>query len=194
MFYPKTRTLTLKINNKHLKDLTDEEIQQVITKVANNHAGKSFGSYQSEDIVQQSLMICWQKLPEYQSKRAKEKHNTKQSLENWLNKVVSNRLKNFYRDNHQNKRKKFKTDKSDYDLKKRESLLEPASINEIYSFEAKDISYGGFSTELLTLILPKISYEEYDILESVLNGEKINSYYKKQLQRKVRSILSEHGI
>lgn len=177
--------------NKHLKTLSQKEVESVIIKVANNHANKHFGSYQSDDIIQQASMICWQKLPEFQIKRAKDKNNEAQSLENWLNKVVSNRLKNFYRDHYQNKRKLFKSDKSEYDLKKRESLLEPTNIHGVACFQSKDDLPDNLPLELLNSILPHLTNEDIDIIECLLNGEKVNSYYKKYLQKKVRDIIDE---
>jgi len=76
---------------KKPKNLSKEETFEIIEIVINRIAPKyTFSGYDIEDIKQESFIICAEALKRYDNKRP---------LENFLSVNLSNRLKNFVRDN-----------------------------------------------------------------------------------------------
>lgn len=76
---------------KKLKNLSKEEALEIIETVVNRIAPRyTFNGYDLDDIKQESFIICMDALNRYDSKRP---------LENFLSVNLSNRLKNFIRDN-----------------------------------------------------------------------------------------------
>jgi DNA-directed RNA polymerase specialized sigma24 family protein len=74
------------------KNMTEEEVMEKIEKVINRISPKyAFYGYSIEDMKQESFLICMDALDRYDEKRP---------LENFLSVNLSNRLKNFVRDNH----------------------------------------------------------------------------------------------
>jgi DNA-directed RNA polymerase specialized sigma24 family protein len=72
--------------------MTEEEVMSTIMLVINRTAPKyTFYGYEVDDIKQESFMICVDALDRYKEGRP---------LENFLAVHLSNRLKNFVRDNH----------------------------------------------------------------------------------------------
>lgn len=91
--------------------LTESETLAIITKVINRIAPKyTFYGYTVDDIKQESYIICIKALDRYDDKRP---------LENFLSKNLSNRLKNFVRDNY------FISDSNDDRVK----ILQPAQLD-----------------------------------------------------------------
>lgn len=73
-------------------NMTKEEVTAVIQKVCQRSAPKyTFYGYEVKDIIQEGNIICIEALERYDEKRP---------LENFLASNLSNRLKNFVRDNH----------------------------------------------------------------------------------------------
>ena len=74
------------------KNMTKEEVLEKIELVVNRISPKyTFHGYDVDDIKQEAFMICMDALDRYDQKR---------TLENFLSVNLSNRLKNFVRDNH----------------------------------------------------------------------------------------------
>ena len=74
------------------KNMTREEVLDKINLVVNRISPKyTFHGYDLDDIKQEACMICMDALNRYDQKRP---------LENFLSVNLSNRLKNFIRDNH----------------------------------------------------------------------------------------------
>ena len=72
--------------------MTENEVVEQIEKVCNRIAPRyTFYGYTLDDIKQESFIICMEALSRYDNKRP---------LENFLAVNLSNRLKNFVRDNH----------------------------------------------------------------------------------------------
>lgn len=72
--------------------MTADQVVRQIEKVVKRIAPKyTFYGYTVEDISQESFIICMEALPRYDAARP---------LENFLSVHLSNRLKNFVRDNH----------------------------------------------------------------------------------------------
>ena len=77
----------------HIPDnMTKDQVVDQINVVVNRIAPKyTFYGYQADDPKQEAFIICMEALPRYDAKRP---------LENFLSVHLSNRLKNFVRDNH----------------------------------------------------------------------------------------------
>jgi DNA-directed RNA polymerase specialized sigma24 family protein len=80
--------------------MTEQEVMDTIMLVVNRTASKyTFYGYTVDDIKQESFIICMDALDRYQEGRP---------LENFLAVHLSNRLKNFVRDNHFTKKEEEK--------------------------------------------------------------------------------------
>ena len=74
------------------KNMTEDQVMTSIEKVIKRISPKyTFYGYTLDDIKQESFLICMDALKRYDEKRP---------LENFLSVNLSNRLKNFVRDNH----------------------------------------------------------------------------------------------
>tara|TARA_Y100000004_G_C8893614_1_gene403141 strand:+ start:57 stop:581 length:525 start_codon:yes stop_codon:yes gene_type:complete len=74
------------------KNMTEDQVMASIEKVVKRISPKyTFYGYTLDDIKQESFLICMDALNRYDEKRP---------LENFLSVNLSNRLKNFVRDNH----------------------------------------------------------------------------------------------
>lgn len=166
--------------------LTKEEIYEVISAVAKNHKNKSFECYTPDDIEQEVWVIALQKLPEFELDRTKQT-NLKKSLEHWLNKVVSNRLSNFYRD-------KWTVPNKEH-IKNSQTLFNP-EIDVQYLEKICNQDSNIFNNLILQenwqLILKNLNEVYFDILDSILNGEDVTPYYKIKLLSKIKTILEEN--
>ena len=164
--------------------MTQEQIYQVIQKVAKNHRNKSFGYFTEEDIEQEAWIIALKKLPQFEEQKGKHKDVAK-SLEHWLNKVVSSRLKNLYRDEFIVPQR-LHTDKSN-------NLVSPMNFDDVG--ERQDLS-DFFSVlenkELWEFIIKELNDYDIDILDSILSGENIGSYYKSKIVNKIKKILKNY--
>ena len=107
------------------KGMTEQEVVDQITKVCDRISPKyTFYGYTTDDIKQESFMICMEALKRYDENRP---------LENFLSVNLSNRLKNFVRDRHF-----IKNDHGD-----RVKVLQPAQLD--YEHTIVDET-GKFST------------------------------------------------
>lgn len=73
-------------------NMTKQEVTEIIQKVCERSAPKyTFYGYEAKDMIQEANIICIEALERYDERRP---------LENFLAANLSNRLKNFVRDNH----------------------------------------------------------------------------------------------
>lgn len=162
--------------------LTKTQIEKVIEKVAQNHCHKKFDIHSENDIKQEVWIICLSKIKEFDFSRG-QVDNEEESLERFLNTVVSNRLANFYRD-------KFVVPNREH-LKKSQTLInKEIDIGILDNKCHKDVLHDLFVNEQMSHIKNKLTILELDILESLLNGETIPSYYKIKLITKIQKELS----
>jgi hypothetical protein len=179
------------MNNKITNLLTQKEITEIVQKVAENHKHKVFGSFTEDDIYQQACLICVSKIPEFCIQKQNVK-KPKQALENFLNKVVSNRLKNFFRDHEGIHYKTYKSDKSPHDKQRRINLLNPIDVHTTNDKNLKNSFEENFeSLDLLEFITKRLDEEHIEILESILSGDNINSFHKSRLCEEVKNILQD---
>jgi len=81
-------------------DYTEEELTNILTKIANRLANKfKFGYHQTEDMKQQAYVFALEALPRFDSARANN-DNKLAALEAFLYTHVHNRLHSFKRDNY----------------------------------------------------------------------------------------------
>jgi len=164
-----------------IKGISSEEFIEIVNKVADNHSHKGFAYYTSDDIKQEVWCIVLEAINGFDVKRGKVK-DVKKALEHWLNTIVARRLVNLYRD------KYIVPHKS-----KNHNLLEPYDIAIIGDLDHLKISYDLIESEYWEIIKKYLNLEEWFILEALMSGEKIPSYCRIRLKKKIMSILSEHA-
>ena len=161
--------------------LNETEVVDTINKIATKLAPKYvFASYEIEDIKQEAFLIGIEALDRYDSSKP---------LENFLYTHISNRLKNFKRDNYY--RLDYGNAQKIQDRKK--SLLEPVDINGLHFIAAHDTTMDeAHMSEILDLIdrkLPAHLRGDYlklqtnsplpkgrkahviEVIESIINGD-----------------------
>ena len=127
------------------KNLTEQEVIDTITKIARQLAPKFvFASYEVDDIFQEAVIIGIDGMEKYDENRP---------LSNFLFTHISNRLKNFKRDNYY--RLDIGSAQQIQDRKKH--LLEPIGIDNIYSVSStEDMSNNVHISEILKYIDEKL--------------------------------------
>lgn len=161
--------------------MSDDEVTAMILKVAHKLAPKYvFASYTIEDIEQEAFIIALDALTRYDEDKP---------LENFLYTHVSNRLKNFKRDNYY--RQDHGTAQQIQDRKK--NLHEPLDIDCLYSVSSKDNTVTDAHirevTELIDKKLPSNLRRDYlklrnnsflpksrkahviQVIEDIINGD-----------------------
>tara|TARA_B100001564_G_scaffold22601_1_gene16893 strand:- start:263 stop:757 length:495 start_codon:yes stop_codon:yes gene_type:complete len=156
------------------KNLNEQEVVDKIDLVINRIAPKyTFHGYDIDDIKQEAFIICYEALERYDQKRP---------LENFLSVNLSNRLKNFIRDNN--------FTKSSEDKRK---VLSPKQLvfDNLVCDEAETINVD--TDEIFKIIdkeLPAKMREDYlKILNNIYTPKK----RRLDVLETVRTILEEHG-
>ena len=162
------------------KGMTEDEVLDTITTVCNRIAPRyTFYGYTVDDIKQESFIICMEALNRYEEGRP---------LENFLSVNLSNRLKNFVRDNH------F-TSNSDED---RVKVLKPAQLDyEDYLVDQDykySISYDDIETKNIAHIINKYLPAQYrmDYLK-IINDIYVTKHRREEILLMINEILQEHG-
>lgn len=160
--------------------MTEQEVVDQINKVCDRIAHKyTFYGYTVDDIKQESFMICMDALKRYDQNRP---------LENFLSVNLSNRLKNFVRDNHF-----ISTDNNE-----RVKIVQPAQLD--YENNIVDGS-NSFTTSYDDIELKDISrlINEYipafmrmDYLR-MINDVYITKQRKEEIIGTILEILEEYG-
>ncbi len=173
--------------------LTENQIINIIQKIATIHSHKSFGCYTSEDIEQEVWIIVLNTIDGFTFTRSKTT-TVEAALEHWLNVVVSRRLNNFYRDKFVVPQKALKADKSGNDKQKRINLMHPIDVHNLSDDNNLTLNSLVDNEELLELVMRELNDELYDILDSIMSGETTNCYYKNKLLAAVKHILLNKDI
>lgn len=168
--------------------LTVQDVQDVIAKVAKNHRDKYFDIYDAEDIEHEVWLICYNILPKFEQSRSKEQ-SPKKALEHWLNSCVSKRLINFHRDKFVSRPKEFKSDRGVKLYQQKFNLAYPLGLDDVPEtcFE-KTLEF--YILEKENSILPLLSEELIEILESYLSGEVLRPYYKNKLIQAIKELVN----
>jgi DNA-directed RNA polymerase specialized sigma24 family protein len=154
-------------------NLTEQEVFDTISLIVDKIAPRyTFHGYEIDDIKQESFIICLDALDRYDCKRP---------LENFLSVHLSNRLKNFIRDNHYLK-----------DNTEKKKIKSPNYISdENYIKENFDIEEYLINKEILQIIdeeLPSNMREDY---LKMINGVSINKNKKEKIINKIKEILKD---
>jgi len=142
----------MKINDKQYK---------IIKKIATNRQNNTFAYFTKDDIYQEIWILCIEALSSYNAKKG--------NLENFLNKHVSNRLKNLKRD-------KYFNPSHDENSKTRINLINALSIYEI-TFSEQDVQLMSINNQCVDPIQNIILYETIDNIISKLPKEYITYFY-----------------
>lgn len=153
------------------KNMKEEEVINVIENVIKKIAPKyTFKDYDLDDIKQESFIICIDALNRYDGKRP---------LENFLSVHLSNRLKNFIRDNHYVKDNIHKKK-----IKAPQYIVDDNYINTDYDLESEIINKEIF--DKIDEELPANLREDY---LKILNNISITKQRKEKLFDTIKRIL-----
>lgn len=155
------------------KNMSEEQVLSIIDFIIGRIAPRyTFKGYDIEDIKQESFIICIDALERYDQKRP---------LENFLAVHLSNRLKNFVRDNHYVK---------DNDHKKKVISPQYITDNNIVNSEI-DFEQDIMVSELFDIIdikLPAVHREDY---LKLLNNIPIHKSKKDKILSLIKEILKD---
>ena len=152
-------------------NLNEEEILEIIDKIINKISHKyTFQGYDIDDIKQESFIICLDALDRYDSSRP---------LENFLSVHLSNRLKNFVRDNYYVKENQHKKK-----IKSPQYILDDNIANDSYNLEDHIIQ-----KEILEKIDEKIPFSLREDYLKLCNGVSIQKNRKDKLLDFIRSFI-----
>lgn len=156
-------------------NMSESQLMKSIETVVNRIAPKyTFSGYEVDDIKQESFLICIDALERYDENRP---------LENFLSVHLSNRLKNFVRDN-------YYVSSTDEDKKR---VLTPKSINnddiikiyeEIDQLEVEEVN------KLVDKHLPPHYRSDY---LKMLNNVYVNKVRREEILEIILNILKENG-
>jgi RNA polymerase sigma factor (sigma-70 family) len=157
-------------------NMTEEQVFSVIENVIKKIAPKySFNGYDVDDIKQESFLICMDALKRYDQNRP---------LENFLAVHLSNRLKNFVRDNHyvkdvdESKKKIINAKRMGYDT----NIIK--FVNDSTKIEIKEIA---------SIIDKKLPAEYRVDYLKILSNTYVNKKRREEIMGFVHNILKEHG-
>ena len=177
-----------KINGYSKEQINYEQLLELIDKIAQMHRTKSFSYFSEEDIESQVKLICIQQLIYYEPHKGLGV-TVINSIERWLNKVVKNRLANYYRDNYSSVNERHK--------KTRASLNNCIDIDLVHATDFKsnvehfDPTYNLRYIEFKDFVESRLNEELLDIYHACLDDENVSSYYKSKLNQQMSKIVDE---
>lgn len=153
---------------------TEDTIQQINIVVNRISPRYVFGSYTLDDIKQEAFIICMDALNRYDNQR---------SLENFLSVHLSNRLKNFVRDNYYLK---------DEEEKKR--ILKPSRLCETENLRYTQSYSENLEAKNIKQVVDKYLPAEYrtDYLKMV-NDVYVPKKKKNEIIKLIKNLIEEHG-
>jgi len=161
---------------KKPKNISEEETLQIINNVINRIAPKyAFSGYEIDDMKQEAFLICADALERYDNKRP---------LENFLSVNLSNRLKNFVRDNHGTT------------AHEKRKVNCPTQLNETIncptysSTLSEDIVEGQ---EIIEMIEDKIPCKMREDYLRFMHGAPLSKQKQDNLIEKIKEIIDEEG-
>lgn len=159
--------------------MTEQEVMDTIMLVVNRTAPKyTFYGYTVDDIKQESFIICMDALDRYQEGRP---------LENFLAVHLSNRLKNFVRDNHFTKREEEKA-----------KVLMPGQLandNTIISPQSLQAKHQDKidTKEMQKIVDSKLPSEYRSDYLKIVNDVYVPKKQREEVLDCIYKILEEHG-
>ena len=156
------------------KNMTKTEVLDTIQNIINRIAPKyTFQGYEVDDIKQEAFLICADALDRYDPSRP---------LENFLSVNLSNRLKNFVRDNNYTKS----------DERKKKALL-PVSLSNDDHVEDHRVESSLDAKELIELVDEHIDIDYRADYLKIVNGVHVPKKRKMEVIEHIRYILDEQG-
>jgi DNA-directed RNA polymerase specialized sigma24 family protein len=156
------------------KNMTKQEVLETIDIIINRIAPKyTFQGYEVDDIKQEAFLICADALHRYDPSRP---------LENFLSVNLSNRLKNFVRDNNYTKS----------DERKKKALL-PVSLSNDDHIEDHRVELSIDTQEIIELVDEEISIEYRADYLKIINGVHVPKKRKLEVIEHIKDILDEKG-
>lgn len=159
------------------KNMTEEQVIAQITLVVDRISPKyTFNGYELNDIKQEAFIMCIEALDRYDAKRP---------LENFLSVHLSNRLKNFVRDN-------FYTKKDDENKK---NIISPKSLSPedcpTVTYEHIDdyIDTGEIQKIIDKFLLPSFRADYLKIINNVYVPKK----RREEVINHIKQLVGEHG-
>jgi len=161
-------------------NMTEQEVLSVIHKVVDKTAAKyTFYGYTIDDIKQESYIICIEALDRYDGIRP---------LENFLSVNLSNRLKNFVRDNYflsstdSNRVKVIQPAQLDYE----EKLVD---TDEKYPVKEDDVDEDYLLNNIDRLLPASMRMDYLKLVENIY----VNRTRKQEIADKIIEIMQEIG-
>jgi len=162
------------------KGMTEQQVVDQIKVVCNRIAPRyTFYGYTVEDIKQESFIICMEALNRYDEERP---------LENFLSVNLSNRLKNFVRDNHfignenEERQKVAQPAQLDYD----DSIVDEAGK---YETSHDKIEYDEMIYAINTFLPANLRMDYLKMINDVY----ITKQRREEIIDIIKGILEEHG-
>lgn len=152
-----------------------DQIMIVVDRIAPRYI---FYGYTVDDLKQEAFIICMDALSRFDSTR---------KLENFLSVNLSNRLKNFVRDNH------FTTN----DSSDRINILKPAQLENEESLEEAFLDDDGYNFDIKIMIgiinrdLPPSMRMDY---LKIINDVYVSIARKEHIKATVKAILEDNGF
>ncbi len=170
--------------------MTEKEVTETITKVANRYAYKfQFGFYTPDDIRQEAFIIAMEALDRYDESRP---------LENFLAVHVKNRLNNFKRDKYYRQQKEDQAAKNKYDNNTKKFLMEPIDINSVRDENEdnmrlnNDFISGLEDQELFDIVDEYLDVNLRSDYLRILNGVYVPKPRREQIYNEIHRILKEN--
>jgi DNA-directed RNA polymerase specialized sigma24 family protein len=156
--------------------MTEKEVLKEINLVVNRMAHKyTFYGYEVEDIKQEAFIICMEALPRYDEERP---------LENFLAVHLSNRLKNFVRDNY------FMKDEEE----KRRVVMPGQLANEEYIVDDLTDGQDKLDYKMMLKILDlKLSASYREDYLKIIHDAYVPKKRREEVLGFIYEVLEEHG-
>jgi DNA-directed RNA polymerase specialized sigma24 family protein len=160
------------------KGMSESEVLEVINRIADRYAYKfRFGYFEAEDIRQEAFLIAYTGLAHYDKSR---------SLENFLYIHLSNRLKNFKRDNYY----RYEVGDAQRMQNTKKSILEPIDIHELFHIATgSDIEDEAHISEIHDLIDEKLPANMRSDYLKLKNKGKLTKSRKNKIIKKLQEII-----
>jgi RNA polymerase sigma factor (sigma-70 family) len=154
-----------------------DSFNRVVKKIAHKY---TFTSYETEDIEQEAFLIAIKSLKDYDASR---------SLDNFLYVHLSNRLKNFKRDNYY----RYEVGPAQRIQDSKKALLEPIDINELFHVATKDTtSQSAYIVELQAIVDEHLPANMRGDYLKIKNKGKIAKSRKANVIKKIQEIIDRY--
>ena len=169
--------------------ISKEDVLSLIEKIAHTHMGKTFAYMTQDDIAAQARLICIQQLKYYEPEKGSGWDDIN-SLERWLNRVVKNRLKNFYRDHCGSLNEEHKKARMSLSAKARNKKDDSKNYEQAQT-QKEETENSVIFSELKDFVEERLSVEGLEIYRACLSEEPVKSYYKNKLRSEIQEMMQE---